>query len=356
MTKILLDTLGLDKGFKEVVKAGVNSLLENDNLEICFLGDEKNIKDELKTYEKKFEKKCGKKLFENIKIINAPTEISCNDIPTKAIKEKIDSSLVVGFNELKNGYDALISGGSTGAVLTGGFLKIGRIKGVSRPALCPMLPTIAGGKVMLIDCGANVDSKPNNLCDYALMADIYLKSVMGIENPKIALLNIGVEENKGNELTKETYKLLKQMPINFVGNLEAREFLSGEADVVITDAFSGNVLLKGTEGAISMVLKMLKTEIKKSFVCKIGALLMKKAFKHLKSKFKTDNYGGSILLGLKNTLIKVHGSSSHIAIEVAIKQAIDIKENKVLEKFEEEFSKQVENNLKDNVWWKNLKK
>ncbi|MGN1208194.1 MAG: phosphate--acyl-ACP acyltransferase, partial [Christensenellales bacterium] len=159
------------------------------------------------------------------------------------------------------------------------------------------------------------------------------------------LLNIGVEENKGNELTKETYKLLKQLPINFVGNFEARDFLSGNADVVITDAFSGNVLLKGTEGAVMMVLESLKTEIKNSFLCKIGALFMKKAFKNLKAKLKTDNHGGSVMLGLKKTLIKVHGASSHVAFEVAIKQAIDMTENKVLEKFEEEFNSQVEKEI-----------
>jgi len=342
MTKILLDTLGLDKGYKEVVLAGVNAVQQNNNLEISFLGDEKNIKDELKTYEKKFAKQTGKNLYDFVDVINAPTEISCNDIPTKAIKEKQDSSLVVGFEKLKNGYDALISGGSTGAVLAGGFLKIGRIKGVSRPALCPMLPTMNDKKVMLIDCGATVDPKPTNLCDYALMADIYFESVMGVENPKIALLNNGVEENKGNEIVKNAHMLLKEMPINFVGNIEAREFLSGNVDVIISDGFSGNVLLKGTEGAVMMVLKMLKTEIKKSFLCKIGALFMKKAFKKLKSKLKTDNYGGSIMLGLKRTLIKVHGSSSHTAIEIAIKQAIDIKENKVLEKFEEKFCEHIE--------------
>ncbi len=339
MVKVLLDTLGLDKGYKEVVLGGVNALKQNDNLQITFLGDKKLIESELKIYEKKFFKQTNKNLFDFAFVIDAPTEISCNDIPTKAIKEKTDSSLVVGLNELKNGYDALISGGSTGAVLTGGFLKIGRIKGVSRPALCPMLPTLAGTKVMLIDCGANVDAKPNNLCDYALMANIYLKSALGIENPRIALLNIGTEENKGNELSKETFKLLSNMPINFVGNLEARDFLSGNADVVITDAFSGNVLLKGTEGAVMMVLSRLKNEIKKSFWCKIGALFMKKAFKNLKKELKTDNHGGSIMLGLKNTLIKVHGNSSHKAFEVAIKQAIEISNGEVLKKFEEEFSK-----------------
>ena len=343
MTKILLDTLGLDKGYKEVVLGGLNALKENEDIHITFLGNKEDIQNELQSLQKKFEKETHKKLFELVSIIDAPVEISCNDIPTKAIKEKTNSSLVVGLNELKNGYDALISGGSTGAVLTGGFLKIGRIKGVSRPALCPMLPTLTGKKVMLIDCGANVDAKPINLCDYALMANIYLKSALNIENPRIALLNIGVEENKGNELTKETYGLLKQMPINFIGNLEARDFLSGNADVVICDAFSGNVLLKGTEGAVMMVLSELKREIKNSFWCKIGALFMKKAFKNLKKELKTENYGGSIMLGLKKTLIKVHGASTHVAFEVAIKQAIDMAQNNVLEKFETEFNSRLEN-------------
>lgn len=333
MLKILLDCLGLDKGYKEVVEAGIESVKKDKDIEITFVGRVEEIISELKKY----------KYDENqIKIINAQEEISCNDIPTKAIKEKTNSSLVVGLENLKNGdYDALISGGSTGAVLTGGFLKIGRIKGVSRPALCPMLPTIEGGKVMLMDCGANVDCKPINLCHFALMSHIYLKEIMGIKKPRIALLNNGTEENKGNELTKETYKLLKEMPINFIGNLEAKDFLSGKADVVICDGFAGNVLLKGTEGATKLVLNMLKSEIKKSFSCKIGALFMKKAFKNMKKQLDINGQGGSMMLGLKKPLIKVHGSSSYKAIVGAINQAKEFKNSNILEKFESEFSKQV---------------
>ena len=333
MLKILLDCLGLDKGYKEVVEAGIESVKKDKDIEVTFVGRVEEIISELKKY----------KYDENqIKIINAQEEISCNDIPTKAIKEKTNSSLVVGLENLKNGdYDALISGGSTGAVLTGGFLKIGRIKGVSRPALCPMLPTIEGGKVMLMDCGANVDCKPINLCHFALMSHIYLKEIMGIKKPRIALLNNGTEENKGNELTKETYKLLKEMPINFIGNLEAKDFLSGKADVVICDGFAGNVLLKGTEGATKLVLNMLKSEIKKSFSCKIGALFMKKAFKNMKKQLDVNGQGGSMMLGLKKPLIKVHGSSSYKAIVGAINQAKEFKNSNILEKFESEFSKQV---------------
>lgn len=333
MVKILLDCCGLDKGYKEVVKAGINALETQTDIEIAFLGKCEEINEELSKY--KYDE-------QRVKIINATEEITCNEVPTVAIRQKQNSSLVLGLNELKNNdYDALISGGSTGAVLTGGFLKIGRIKGISRPALCPLLPTVNGDRVMLMDCGANVDCKPVNLRDFALMSNIYMKEVLGKKFPRIALLNNGEEENKGNELTKESYQILKELPINFIGNLEAKDFLSGKADVVICDGFAGNVLLKGTEGAIKMVLKKLKSEIKKSFSCKIGAIFMKKAFKHLKAELDEDKYGGSILLGLKKTLIKVHGSSNYIAIMVAIEQAKQIKENCVLEKFSEEFSKQV---------------
>lgn len=333
MVKILLDCYGLDKGFKEFIKAGIKSIKKDENIFITFLGKEEEILEELKDYN--YNK-------EQVSVIDAPDEISCNEVPTKAIKEKTNSSLVVGLNNLKDGgYDALISGGSTGAILTGGFLKIGRIKGVSRPALCPMLPTLNGNKVMLMDCGANVDCKPINLCHFALMSNIYMKEIMGIDNPKIALLNNGVEENKGNELTKETYGLLKNMPINFVGNIEAKDFLTGNVDVVLADGFAGNVLLKGSEGATRLVLQKLKAAIKSSFIAKIGALIMKKTFKKLKKELDADGQGGSTLLGLKKILIKVHGSCSYKAIQIAIKQAKELKENNVLEKFEEEFSKQV---------------
>ncbi len=333
MNKILFDTLGIDKGYKEVVLAGINSVNSFEEIEVTFLGNEKDILDEIKKY------KCD---FKRIKVINAPTEISCNDIPTKAIKEKTDSSLVVGFEKLNEDYDAFISGGSTGALLIGGFLKVGRIRGVSRPALCPLLPTLTNKSVMLIDCGANVDCKPAYLCDFALMANIYMREVMKISSPRIGLLNIGLEENKGNELAKQTYEKLKTLPINFVGNVEARDVFSGNYDVVVSDGFCGNILLKGSEGAINLILTKLKAEIKSSFLSKIGALFMKKTFKNIKKSLNMDYQGGSVLLGIKKPLIKVHGSSSHVAFEVAVKQAIDLKNNHVLEKFEEEFSKSIE--------------
>lgn len=326
MIKILLDVLGGDLGYAEAVKGAVNSVNKFDVI-ITLVGPKDKIEKELLKYKYDTSK---------IEIVDAQDEISCNDIPTVAIKQKVNSSLVVGFNEFKKDeYSAYLSAGSTGAVLTGGILKIGRIKGVNRPALCPMLPTVNDGKVMLIDCGANVDSKPLNIIQFALMANEYMKNVEKVENPRIALLNIGTEENKGNDLSKESYQNLKNLPINFIGNLEAREFLSGSADVVVSDGFSGNILLKGTEGAVMMVLKQLKHEIKSSFMAKIGYLFMKKSFKRLRKKLDTNAYGGSIFLGLKKLLIKLHGSSTAKAYEIAIEQAIKFNENKVIEKIEQ---------------------
>lgn len=333
MNKILLDTLGGDLGYVEAVKGAVSAVSKFD-VEITLVGPEEKLGKELEKYNYNKSK---------IKIINAQEEISCNEIPTVAIRQKVDSSLVVGFNEFKKDeYVAYLSAGSTGAVLIGGVLKVGRIKGVNRPALCPMLPTANDKKVMLIDCGANVDVKPINIIQFALMANEYMKSVENIENPKIALLNIGVEENKGNELIKESYQQLKKLPINFVGNIEAREFLSGCADVVVSDGFSGNVLLKGTEGAVKMVLKQLKSEIKSSFMAKIGYLFMKKSFNRLKKKLDLNAYGGSIFLGLKKLLIKLHGSSNAQAYECAIEQAIKFNENKVIQKIEQNLNLNVE--------------
>lgn len=326
MNKILLDTLGGDFGYPEAVHGAVNSV-NKFNIQITLVGPKEKLEKELKKY--KYDKSL-------ISIIDAKDEISCNDIPTMAIRQKVDSSLVVGFNEFKNDeYFAYLSAGSTGAVLTGGVLKIGRIKGINRPALCPLLPTIDNKKVMLIDCGANVDCKSINISQFALMANEYMKNVEHIDNPKIGLLNIGVEENKGNELIKESYQNLKNLPINFVGNIEAREFLSGDVDVIVSDGFSGNVLLKGTEGAVMMVLKQLKSEIKSSFSAKIGYLFMKKSFKRLKKKLDTNAYGGSIFLGLKKLLIKLHGSSTSKAYESAIEQAIKFNDNNVIQKIEQ---------------------
>ncbi|MBE7074368.1 MAG: phosphate acyltransferase PlsX [Clostridiales bacterium] len=275
--------------------------------------------------------------FKNLEIVDAPDVITCDDVPTVAIRSKKDSSLVVALDMLKKDetIDALISTGSTGAILTGGFLKIGRIKGVSRPALCPALPTKKGTNVLLIDCGANADCKPINLCHFAMMGSIYYKELYGAENPRVALLNNGTEDSKGNELVKNTFPLLKKLPINFVGNIEARDALSGDYDVLVCDGFTGNVFLKATEGAVSLVMGEIKGAFKSSLKAKIGAMFSLKAFKKVKDKLDYNKYGGSPFIGCSKTIIKSHGSSKAETIYATIAQAYKYQSAKINEKISE---------------------
>lgn len=278
--------------------------------------------------------------FKNLEIVDAPDVISCNDVPTVAIKTKNESSLVVAFDILKKNEDvrALISTGSTGAILTGGFLKIGRIKGVSRPALAPCLPTKKGTNVIIVDCGANADCKPETLCHFALMGSIYYKELYKVENPRVALVNIGTEEAKGNELIKQTYPLMQKLPINFVGNMEARDALSGDYDVLVCDGFTGNVLLKSTEGAVSLVMSELKSAFKSSILSMIGAKLSMKAIKKIKNKLDYNKYGGSPFIGTKKTIIKSHGSSKAETILASIKQAYAYENANINQKIEDGIS------------------
>ena len=322
--KIIVDGFGGDNAPGEIVKACVMAIEEFKDLEIIITGQTDAIK------------AC---LEENgytgnrIEIVEAPDVISCDDEnPAMQIRLKPNSSLVVGLNLLRQDDDAkaLVSAGSTGAVLSGGFLKVGRIKGVSRPALAPTLPSKDDNKgVVLLDCGANVDSKPINLCHFALMGSIYYSKMYGVENPKVALLSNGTEDAKGNELTKEVFEMLKKLPINFVGNMEARDLLSGKYDVVVSDGFAGNVALKATEGAAMFVLKTLKEKIKSSFSAKIGALLLKSTFKELKAKLDYKQYGGSLFLGCKKNIFKAHGDSKAPAFLACIRQAVKATEKDV---------------------------
>ena len=238
----------------------------------------------------------------------------------------------MALDKLKNdeGVIGFVSAGSTGAVLTGSFLKVGRVEGVSRPALMPILPTKTGGVVGLIDCGANMDSKPINLCHFAAMGSAFMECMYGVKSPRVALLNVGTEKGKGNELTKETFDMLSDMPINFVGNIEARELMSGQADLFVCDGFSGNVLLKSSEGAVLAVMSMLKDSIMSDFKSKIGALLMKKTFKNLKQKIDYSSYGGAPFLGVKKIVIKSHGSSKAESICASVMQVIKLAEKDLI--------------------------
>lgn len=323
--KIVIDAFGGDYAPQEMVKGAMLGLKENKDIKIVLCGEEQKIKECINSLAQ--EKEFKDVDLTRLEIINASEVITNYDKPTEAIRTKKDSSLVKGLDYLKTNEDAIaiISAGSTGAVLTGGFMKIGRLKGVSRPALCPVLPTKTGNPVVLIDCGANMDSKPINLLHFALIGSNYYTAMFGKENPKVALLSVGTEDEKGNDLVKKTYPHMKDLPINFVGNMEARDFLSGEYDVVVSDGFAGNTLLKASEGAILTLVDLLKQTLKTSGLkAKVGGLLIKKPLKNMLKSFDYSNHGGSAFLGLKKIVIKAHGNSKAKSIKVSIEQAIKL--------------------------------
>lgn len=317
MNKIIIDAFGGDNAPKEIVLGTIYALNENSNFIAVLVGKESEIKEILATlsYDK-----------ERLEIIDAKDVITCEEEPTLAIRRKPESSICVGIKYLKETEDAkaFVSAGSTGAVLASATLKLGRIKGVNRPALCPVLPTVTGGKVLLLDAGANADCKHINFCQFAVMGSVYAKSI-GIENPRVGLLSNGTEDEKGSMLSKEVFALLKEIKdINFIGNIEGRDILSGNVDVVVTDGFSGNIALKSMEGAIGIIFTTLKKDVKSSLKAKIGALFMKNTFKKLKTKLDYNNNGGALFLGAIKPVIKAHGSSKSTAIKNAVLQAVEV--------------------------------
>lgn len=323
--KIVLDVFGGDYAPSEILKGAVMALNCEKPINLILVGKVDLIENELRNIA------CD---MTRIEIVGADDIITNDDVPTTAIRSKKNSSLVVALNELKNREDAvgMVSAGSTGAVLAGGIFILGRIKGISRPALAPILPTVSGGNVLLIDCGANVDCKSNNLCDFALMGSAYMKSVYKIESPRVALLSNGVEDKKGNELNKEAFKLLKEIKsINFVGNMEARDCLSGNYDVLVTDGFAGNIALKSLEGSVGVIFSVLKQEIASSFRAKIGALFMKSAFKSLKKKMDYNNNGGAPFLGVEKIIVKSHGASKAKSICASILQVKQMADAQLVE-------------------------
>jgi glycerol-3-phosphate acyltransferase PlsX len=266
-------------------------------------------------------------------IVHAPDVITNDESPTEAIRKKPDSSLVKALEYLRNESEAgaLVSCGSTGAVLAGGLLKVGRIKGILRPALAPVLPALNGGDTLLIDCGANVDCKPAYLAHFALMGSAYMRAMFGVENPRVALLSVGTEDKKGNELTRAAFGILKTLPINFVGNMESRDLLSGGYDVVVTDGFAGNVALKSMEGALKGVLQVLKGAIASGLKTKIGGALLSKRLKKDMARLDYTKAGGAPFLGIEKVIIKGHGSSRAYTVYTAILQAQRAIETRVTE-------------------------
>lgn len=330
--KVVVDAFGGDNAPLEIVEGAVLAVDKNKDLTVVLTGDKAKIENILK----------GR--TERIEIVHAPDVITNDDVPTMAIRQKKESSLVKAFDLLKEDESVigLVSAGSTGAILSGAIMKIGRIKGISRPALAPILPTKKNTDVIIIDSGANVDCKSENLLHFAIMGSAYYSIVEGVESPRVALLNNGSEEHKGNELTKETYPLMKKLPINFVGNAEGREVMSGDVDVIVTDGFSGNVLLKGVEGAAIGILSVLKKEIKASFSAKIGYLFMRRAFKKLKAKLDINKHGGAPFLGCKKLVVKNHGSCGRENICASIMQVVKLHENRLNERIEEMIGKMTE--------------
>ena len=313
--KIIVDCLGGDNSPAAEVEGAVLALKNNKELRIVLVGDEEKIREILTRRRVRTPR---------IEIVHAPEEVTGNDKPIDAVRLKKNSSMIRAIRMLREdeSVDAMVSNGATGVLVAAATLRIGRIEGVRRPAFCPMVPNMAGGPVGVCDSGANVDVTPEMLQQFAIMGTHYMETFRGIKNPKVGLLNIGKEEEKGDDLRREAYKLLEKTPgINFCGNMEAREFLNGEFDLVVADGFSGNVLCKCAEGTALEVLKRLKRDINSKKKYQLGGLLMKKMFQEEKEFMNYLNYGGCALLGMEKVIVKGHGSSDRIATKVSIEQA-----------------------------------
>jgi phosphate acyltransferase len=307
--KIAIDAMGGDHAPKEVVLGAMKAIQHFSNLHITLVGNEANINSYLTNKER-------------IEIIHTEEVILGTDEPVRAVRRKKNASLVLATQLVADGKaDACISAGNTGALMAAGLFIVGRIEGIERPALTPTLPTVGGEGFLLLDVGANVEAKPDHLLQYAIMGSIYSEKVRGIINPRVGLLNIGTEEKKGTDLTKQSFELLKTAPINFIGNVEARDLLEGVADVVVTDGFTGNMVLKTIEGTALSVFKMLKGALTSSLKSKVAAAVLKPDLVQLKNKMDYSEYGGAGLFGLKAPVIKAHGSSDAQAFFSAIRQA-----------------------------------
>ena len=336
--KIILDAMGGDNAPDANIKGAVNAI-NKVKAEVVLVGKEDVIRSKIK----EFYGKEMEEVSDRLKIQNATETIEMEDKPTDAIKHKKDSSMVVGFNMLKQDEgDVFISAGNSGALLAGATLLVGRIKGIDRPALAGILPAYKS-QLLLMDCGSNTNCKPINLLQFAQMSTIYLRNTFGIEKPAIGLLNIGTEETKGNELVKESYHLLKEraeeLDINFVGNVEGRDAFSGKIDAIITDGFTGNVFLKTTEGLGKFVKKSLKESLMKNIVSKIAALPALPGINRFANVMDYKRYGGALFLGVKKPVVKAHGSSDEKLFEYTIIQAEKFVENKAVDKMIEAFNK-----------------
>ncbi len=325
MTKIIIDAMGGDFAPKQQVLGCVDALKKDKDLYLILCGDETQIKAELANY--KYDES-------RLEIVHTTETIGMEEVPTKAVKTKKDSSLVVAFRMLKEGKaDGLVSSGSTGAVLTAGVLLLGRLKGVSRPALCPIIPNHRGSGTFLCDCGANLECKPINLAHFAIMATAYAQSAYGIEKPKVGLLNNGTEDHKGLALQQEANELLKNMDcIEYAGNREGRDLMYGDVDVMVADGFTGNISMKSVEGCGKAVSTIMKREYKRNFWTLICAALSKGIINNISKGLDYEGCGGAMFLGLSKTVVKGHGNSKARGFAICIQQAANAARGGMVEK------------------------
>ncbi|MCI8359388.1 MAG: phosphate acyltransferase PlsX [Lachnospiraceae bacterium] len=330
--KVAVDAMGGDNAPAEIIKGAVEAVQESSRVKVYLVGKEDVMKNELAGYTYP---------EEQITLVPANEVIETAEPPVMAIRKKKDSSLVKALYLVKDGTcDAYVSAGSSGATLVGGQVIVGRIKGVERPPLAPLIPT-ENGCALLVDCGANVDARPSHLVQFAKMGSIYMENIVGIRNPRVAIVNIGAEEEKGNALVKETFPLLKNCPdINFIGSIEARDIPAGMADVIVCEAFVGNVILKLYEGVGGTLIKKIKTGIMTSLRGRIGGFLVKPALKETLKDFELEQYGGAPMLGLNGLVVKTHGSSKSVEIKNSILQCIMFKEQKINDKIREKITVQ----------------
>lgn len=330
LVNVAVDAMGGDNAPAEIVKGAVEAVNESTHVKIFLVGQEEAVNRELAKYTYK---------KEQIEVVNAEEIIETAEPPVMAIRKKKDSSLVKALYMVKDGTcDAFVSAGSTGATLVGGQVIVGRIKGVERPPLAPLIPT-EKGCALLIDCGANVDARPSHLVQFAKMGSVYMENAMKIDKPRVAIVNIGAEEEKGNALVKETFPLLKNCPdIHFIGSIEARDIPAGYADVIVCEAFVGNVILKLYEGVGGTLIKKVKNGMMTSLRSKIGALLVKPALKATLKEFDLEQYGGAPLLGLNGLVVKTHGSANAVEVKNSILQCITFSEQNINQKIKEKIT------------------
>lgn len=328
---VALDAMGGDNAPDEIIRGAIDAVNKAPDIHVCLVGQEEKIN--------AFLSSCSYNR-EQISVVNATEVIETGEHPVNAIRKKKDSSIVKALGLVKSGEaDAFVSAGNSGAILVGGQTIVGRIKGVERPPFAPLIPTAAGVS-LLLDSGANVDARSSHLVQWARMGSIYMENVMGVKNPRVAIVNVGVEEEKGNALVKETFPLLKECPdINFIGSIEAREIPNGGADVIVCDAFVGNVILKLYEGVGSVLIKSVKKGLMSSLKSKIGALLIKDALKSTLKSFDASEYGGAPMLGLKGLVVKTHGNAKAKEVTTSILQCRKFKEQAINDKMNEIFGK-----------------